>query len=233
MKHHEDDIPLSEEERELAAQGEALIAAAVRDSEAPQSLRESIERERERAQAGGRPSFWRRRALAVAGAALVVIAGAAVLVVGSGSGGSAAPTLAAVEAATRLEPAEPAPPPAGGDPPVLAKRVGAIEFPDWEEKFGWRAIGSRQEQISGRTVQTVYYRNRDGAELGYSIVAGEPLTDEPPGREVVRADKSYHVAWAGERTVVTWRQQGHTCTIVASAAVPAAKLVGLAASRNV
>ncbi len=48
---HEDDTPLSEEELALAKKGEALIAAAVADTEAPQSLRESIERDRERAQA--------------------------------------------------------------------------------------------------------------------------------------------------------------------------------------
>lgn len=237
MKHHEDDKPLSDEERKLAQKGEALVAAAVADTQAPQSLRESIERERERAQAAaGQPSFWRRhlRVLAGAGAGLVVLVGVvAVLLAGSGSDGAAAPTLAEVEAATRLAATDPAPAVAGGDPPVLAKRVGAIQFPDWEQKFSWRAVGSRDEEISGRTVRTVYYRNPDGAELGYSVVAGDPLDEEPPGREVTRAGKTYHVARAGQRTVVTWEQQGHTCTIVASAAVPEAKLVDLAASRNV
>ena len=81
-------------------------------------------------------------------------------------------------------------------------------------------------------MKTVYYRNPDGARLGYSIVAGEPLLERPPGHEVKREGNTYHVANAGEHTVVTWTQQGHTCTFVASSTVPEANLVELAASRN-
>ena len=132
----------------------------------------------------------------------------------------------------RLEPTGPAPAPNGGDPPVLAARVGPIPFPDWQQKFGWKAVGAREDEVSGRTVKTVYYRNPDGARLGYSIVAGEPLLERPPGHEVTREGNTYHVANAGEHTIVTWTQQGHTCTFVASSTVPEANLVELAASRN-
>ena len=107
------------------------------------------------------------------------------------------PSLAAVEAAARLEPTGPAPAPNGGDPPVLAARVGPIPFPDWQQKFGWKAVGAREDEVSGRTVKTVYYRNPDGARLGYSIVAGEPLLERPPGHEVTREGNTYHVANAG------------------------------------
>jgi hypothetical protein len=229
---HEDDTPLSDEELALAKKGEALIAAAVADTQAPQSLREAIERDRERARATPKVSFWRRHlraltATATAAAALVV-AGVAIQ---SGTD-SAAPTLAEVQAATRLEATRPAPAPRGGNPPVLAARVGAISFPDWQKSFGWRAVGAREDEISGRRVKTVFYRNPDGAQLGYSVVAGEPLREHPPGREVTRAGNAYRVARAGEHTLVTWTQQGHTCTIVASSAVPEARLVDLAASRN-
>ena len=48
---HEDDTPMSDDELALARKGEALISAAVAGTEAPHSLRESIERERERAAA--------------------------------------------------------------------------------------------------------------------------------------------------------------------------------------
>jgi hypothetical protein len=47
----ENDSPLTEEELALARKGEALIAAAMADVRAPQSLREAIERDRERAAA--------------------------------------------------------------------------------------------------------------------------------------------------------------------------------------
>ncbi len=230
--HHEDDTPLSDEDLALAKKGEALIAAAVADTQAPQSLRESIERDRERARAAPRASFWRRNwraltATATAAAALVVV-GVAI----QASTESAAPTLAEVQAAGRLDAAQPAPAPKGGNPPVLAARVGAISFPDWQKSFGWKAVGAREDEISGRTIKTVFYRNPDGARLGYSVVAGEPLREHPPGREVTRAGNAYHVARSGEHTLVTWTQQGHTCTIVASATVPDARLVDLAASRN-
>lgn len=229
---HEDDPPLSDEELALAKKGEALIAAAVADTQAPQSLRESIERDRERAQAPPKASFWRRNwraltATATAMAALVVVG----VAIQAGTE-SPAPTLAEVQAAARLEATQPAPAPGGGDPPVLAARVGPISFPDWQKSFGWRAVGARKDSIADRAVKTVFYRNLDGARLGYSVVAGEPLRERPPGREVTRAGSTYHVARAGEHTLVTWTQQGHTCTIVASVAVPEARLVELAASRN-
>ena len=81
-------------------------------------------------------------------------------------------------------------------------------------------------------MKTVYYRNPEGAHLGYSIVAGEPIAERPPGRAVTHYGNTYHVAHAGEHTLVTWTQQGHTCTFVASSSVPDSRLVEIAASRN-
>jgi hypothetical protein len=228
----EDDTPLSDEELALAKKGEALIAAAVADTQAPQSLRESIERDRERARAAPKASFWRRHLRALAATATATAALAGLVVALQAGTEETAPSLAAVEATARLEATGPAPAPKGGEPPVLAARVGAISFPDWQKSFGWKAIGSREDSIGDRTVKTVFYRNPDGARLGYAIVAGDPLREHPPGREVTHTGNVYHVARAGERTVITWTQQGHTCTIVASSTVPEAKLVDLAASRN-
>ena len=85
----------------------------------------------------------------------------------------------------------------------------------------------------GPSVTTVFYRDADGARLGYSVVGGVPLDETPAGREVVREGNTYHVADAGPNTVVTWTQQGHTCVIVAPHGVPAGQIVELAASRNV
>jgi hypothetical protein len=231
---HEDDTPLSNEEIALAKKGEALISAAVAETQAPQSLRESIEHERERAQtAPSRAPFWRRHLGALAATAAAAAAAAGIVVATNVGSESEAPSLAAVEAATRLEATGPAPAPSGGDPPVLAARVGPISFPDWQQKYSWRAVGSRQDAVAGRSVTTVFYRNPEGARLGYSIVAGEPILERPPGHQVTREGNTYHVANTGEHTIVTWTQQGHTCTFVASSTVPEAKLIELAASRNV
>jgi hypothetical protein len=230
--HREDDTPLSDEELALAEKGEALISAAVSETRAPQSLRESIERERQRAQAAPRPSLWRRHARALAGGAVAALALVAALVALQTGGNGTEPSLAAVADVARLESTAPAPSPSGGDPPVLDARVEPIAFPDWQKSFGWRAVGSRADELAGRTVRTVFYRNGEGARLGYSIVAGEPIAESPPGQPVKREGHTYHVARHGEDTQVTWTQEGHTCVFVASAAVPQAKLVELAASRN-
>jgi hypothetical protein len=230
---HEDDTPLTDEELALAKKGEALIAAAVADTEAPQSLRESIERDRERAQAAPPASSWRRRWRVLAATATAAAALAAVLVATQGgTTETGEPSLADVHQASALEATGPAPAPGGGDPPVLAARVGPISFPDWQKSFGWKAVGAREDEVSGRAVKTVYYRNPDGAHLGYSIVAGAPIAEPPPGRAVKHEGNTYHVAHAGEHTLVTWTQQGHTCTFVASSSVPDSHLVELAASRN-
>jgi hypothetical protein len=230
--HHEDDTPLSDEELALAKKGEALIAAAVADTQAPQSLREAVERDRERARAAPKASFWRRHRRALAAMATTTATLAVIGVALQPGSKNTAPSLAAVEAAARLDATQPAPAPNGGDPPILAARVGAISFPDWRKSFGWRAVGSREDSLSGRTVRTVFYRNPDRARLGYAVVAGAPLREHPPGREVTRAGNAYNVARAGGHTLVTWTQQGHTCAIVASSTVPEARLVDLAASRN-
>jgi hypothetical protein len=228
----EHDIPITDEERSRAREGEALIAAAVSETHAPQSLRESIERERERAAARARTPFWRRRRLGLALAGIAATLLVTVIALQAGET-STEPTLAKVTAAARLDAANPAPRSVGGTPPNLDARVEDLVFPDWEAKFGWRAVGRRDETLSGRSVTTVVYRNADGARLGYAVVSGDELDAEPPGRPVTRDGKTYHVARAGGRTVVTWTQQGQTCVIAAPATVPSTRLVDLAASRNV
>jgi hypothetical protein len=226
----ENDIPLTHEELARAREGEALIAAAVADVQAPQSLREAIERDRQRAAA--RVPFWRRHRwiLAASGAAAALAVVASVLSIG---GGPAEPSLTDVYAAAHLAPTEAAPGPAGGDPPVLAAKVDNIDFPDWQEKFGWKAVGQRDDTVADRPVTTVFYRNPDGAKLGYAIVSGDALEGDPSGQTVTRGDNTYHVAHEGERTTVTWTQDGQTCVITTASPVPPANLVDLADSRNV
>jgi hypothetical protein len=228
----ENDIPMTDEELARAREGQALIATAVSQVQAPQSLREAVERERERAAARARTPFWRRRrlSLVLAGAATALVVAVIALQAGDTS---TEPTLARVTAAAHLDATEPAPRSVGGTPPNLDARVENLVFPDWKAKFGWEAVGRRDDTLSGRTVTTVLYRNPDGARLGYAVVSGDELDAEPPGREVTRDGKSYHVASAGGRTIVTWTQQGHTCVIAAQSTVPSTRLVDLAASRNV
>jgi hypothetical protein len=229
----ENDIPLTDEELARAREGEALISAAVSEVRAPQSLRESIERERERASSRARAPFWRRYRLSLALASAAAAALVVVVIALQNGESPGQPPLAKVVAAARLEPASSAPRSIGGTPPELDARVGNLVFPDWKAKFGWEAVGRRDDALSGRNVTTVFYRNPDGARLGYAVVSGDELAARPPGREVTRNGKTYHVTSAGGRTIVTWNQQGHTCVIAAPATVPSSRLVDLAASRNV
>jgi hypothetical protein len=230
----ENDTPLTDEERALARRGEALIEAAVADVRAPQSVREAIEREREGAQAKAGAPFWRRHrwGLAAAGTAAAALVAVAVALQ-TGGDNNADPSLTKVYADARLNPTKAAPAPVGGDPPVLNAKVGALEFPDWQAKFGWKAVGRRDNNPSGRHVTTVFYRNPDGARLGYAVVAGTPLPDRPAGSRVTHKGKTYHVARGDRRTTVTWTQQGHTCVIAAPSVVPKSSLVDLASSRDV
>jgi hypothetical protein len=229
----ENDIPLTDEELERAREGQALIAAAVSDVRAPQSLREAIERERERAARRARAPFWRRHRLGLALASSAIVALAVVAIALQTGGSPTEPSLTKVVAAAHLEPTQSAPRPVGGTPPELDAKVGKLVFPDWKAKFGWKAVGRRDDELAGRQVTTVFYRNPDGARLGYAVVSGDVLDAEPPGRAVTRKGKTYHVASRGGRTIVTWNQQGHTCVIQAPSAVPRTRLVDLAASRNV
>ncbi len=229
----DNDTPLTEQELALAREGEKLIAAAVADVHAPHSLREAIERDRARALARSRAPFWRRHGRGLLAAAGAVAAFAVIAIALTTGSEEVAPSLESVEAVAQLDPTGAPPAPLGGSPPVLDAKVGALEFPDWEMKFGWRAVGRRADDLSGRAVTTVFYRNPDGARLGYAVVGGDALGGDPPGRQVTRNGKTYAVARGGEQTTVTWTQQGHTCVIVAPSAVPQARLVDLAASRNV
>jgi len=227
----ENDIPLTDEELARARAGQALIAAAVADVRAPQSLREAIERERGRAPTRARP-FWRRHRLGLAAASAAAAALAVVVIALQVGGNPTEPSLSRVYAAARLDATKSAPRPVGGTPPQLDAKVGSLVFPDWEASFGWKAVGRRDDTLAGRPVTTVFYRNPEGARLGYAVVSGDTLGTEPPGREVTRKGKTYHVANVGGRTIVTWNQQGHTCVIAASSEVPRTRVVDLAASRN-
>jgi hypothetical protein len=231
--HDEHDTPLTEEELALARRGEALVSAAVADVHAPQSLREAVERDRTRAAKTARAPFWRRhsRRLTAATGAIAALAAVAIAL-DSGTENATEPSQAKVQATARLDPTGPAPASIGGTPPVVDVKVGAHDFPDWTKKFGWKATGRRQDDLSGRTVTTVFYRNSKGARLGYAIVDGAPLGDPAPGRRLTRDGNAYNVVRTDRQTTITWTEKGHTCVIVAPSTVPERKLMDLAASRN-
>ena len=90
------------------------------------------------------------------------------------------PSLTEVYAAAELAQTAAAPAPLGGEPPVLDAKVDNLEFPDWRKGFGWEAVGRRDDTLSGRPVTTVFYRNPEGARLGYAVVSGDALGGNRP-----------------------------------------------------
>ena len=60
---------------------------------------------------------------------------------------------------------------------VLKERVADVRFPNYFGKFGWKAVGTRTDEIKGRATRTVFYE-KDGRRIAYTVVSGAAL-DEP------------------------------------------------------
>jgi hypothetical protein len=199
------DVPAPER---LHRRTEALIA------------RRAGERRRGRAHAL-RPRLGAAAALV---AAIVVVL---VVVAGSGGGGSSPFSLRTATALT-LEPATQAAPAENTSRRAqLMASVDGIPFPYWEEHFGWRSTGSREDRVAGRSVTTVFYGDSAGRRVGYAIVAGTPAPRALSGSVHWRQGNPYRFARIDGSGVVTWLRNGHLC-VVAGRGVGEATLLSLA-----
>jgi anti-sigma factor RsiW len=108
--------------------------------------------------------------------------------------------------------------------PLLEVQVEGTRFPDYEQKFGWRAVGQHEDEVDGRLVRTVDYR-KGGDQVSYSIVAGDAL-DEPDGSDLEA--EGTRIRRVGDSRAVTWRRGGHTCVMEGSPGVSVATLAELA-----
>ena len=127
-----------------------MVAAAVAQTWAPQSLRESLELQRER---GGRARRRRHGLQVLAGGLATALAVLAIALIAAPPGDEA-PTVGAV---VRLgdRPAAQPPPEPGSPPGTLRASVGGVTFPDWR-KLEWPATGARADDLSGRATRTVF-----------------------------------------------------------------------------
>src|SRR5918992_1481595 len=64
---------------------------------------------------------------------------------------------------------EPAPRPATAK--LLDRQAAGLSFPDWSQKFGWRATGARTDTLAGRRMTTVFYV-KGARRIAYTIVGG-------------------------------------------------------------
>ena len=192
---------LAEQERAVT-----VVRSAAADVEAPARLRARVEAE----QRGG-SSRLRSRPFALGGAIAAVAAVALLLVLTlpSGAGG---PGLAEAAALTTMPATGPAPPVSADRPKLLEAAVRDVPFPNWLEKFGWRATGVRTDTIDGREATTVFYE-KEGRRIGYTIVEGDAL-DVPEGASPARREGVDLAALTLDgRQVVTWERGGFTCIL--------------------
>jgi hypothetical protein len=196
----------------LVRAGRDRLRAAAPATEAPFELRRQVDA------LIARPPRARRRwrpigVLAGAGAALAV---ALVLILGGGG-----PSVGDVLDAAGRSPAATVTPTGR---PLLRVQVEGTHFPDYEQKFGWRAVGQHKDEVDGRLVRTVDYR-KGGDEVRYSIVAGAAL-DVPDGSDLEA--EGTRVRRVGDATALTWRRGGRTCVLVGSPGVNVDTLAELA-----
>ncbi len=215
-----------EQQRSVERQRQALASLRELDAvRAPASLHRSI------AQLTSAPGRRRRRTprrrslFAGAGALAAAAAAAAVLVLGTGAAHT--PTVLEVSRLA-FEPARLASP---AESPrrqrTLEAGVEGVSFPYWGGWRGWRTAGARVDRVDGRTITTVFYAHRSGGQrIGYAIVAGAALPDPARGATVDRAGVRFRILESGSATIVTWREDGHTC-VIAGRGVSAHALLGL------
>jgi hypothetical protein len=157
--------------------------------------------------------------------AAAAIAGA--LVAGLTGAGSPDLSVHQASALTFREPTGPAPKHSRSDRDALAVAVNGVAFPYWEDKFGWRAVGTRTDRVAGRQVTTVFYSDRSGARIGYAIASGAKPPRIHEGMVARRGGTHYWLLNVNGAPVVTWLRAGHLC-VVSGRGVDGATLLRLA-----
>jgi hypothetical protein len=152
-----------------------------------------------------------------AAAAAVVVALALLILPGSD-----APNVNQVVATAAQGPTTGAPASDPANPKKLNVSVGSVQFPSWKNWHGWDPTGARTDSVGGRRVETVFYKNANGATMKYSVVDGAPID------KLDSSSAAYELTGSGDTRRVVWRNGGHTCIIEAQG-VPADQLEHFAA----
>lgn len=203
----------------VARQGVAL--SALHEAErigAPARVHAAVERRRAPVRSRRRSTVMRALTPVTAAALALILAFSGVF--------SAGLSVADAAALAQKPPTQPAPPPVTGKPQLLRAQVDGVPFPDYSAKFGWKPVGARADDPSGRDTTTVYYA-RDGRRIAYSIVSGDALDHPDYARPQRRSGVDYWTFTSDGRTVVTWERGGRTC-VLSGRNVPAGELVDLA-----
>src|SRR5258707_5016781 len=165
---------------------------------------------------GGAPAPLAGLRLRLGAAATALAAAATALALALSGSGGAGLSLAQASAVTLRPATLPAPAESRSHRDQLNAAVDGIGFPYWADHFGWRSIGARLDNLRGRSVRTVFYSNRQGSKVGYTIVAGsDPPALSGGGTVRWRSGMPYRLGRVGGVEVVTWKRDGHLCVIAA------------------
>ena len=207
-------------------EGRDAIVTAAEATGAPLALRSRVEGLTAQGRRHGdrRPTMrerlggirWPGAGLAVGAVAAVL---AAVVLVGGGPGIDDV-AAAAVRPPTAAVGAVPA------QSKLLDERIGKVVFPNFAGKFGWKAVGTRTDEIGGRDTRTVFYE-KGGRQIAYTVVAGDALDQPGDAAKATREGTVIRALESDGREVVTWRRNGQTC-VLSSTDVPRAELLTLA-----
>ncbi len=218
----------------------ALVRNAADEVSAPDALRERLAdlapevasaprttRRPRRTSAPPRASRRPRLLAGFAGAAIVVV----LVLTLTLSGTSGSPTLAQAAALATRPAVLAAPRHVSSRSDLVSSSEAGVPFPYWEDHFGWRTVGARTDTLSGRTATTVFYVDRHGRRIAYSIVSGAPLKVPPGATTLTRNGVHLWVVTSGASTIVTWDRDQHSCVLVGTG-VPTRTLVRLASWRG-
>jgi anti-sigma factor RsiW len=198
-----------------ALRGTAEIGASAR-------LRAEVDRRR----GAGRAAAGGRRRVVIGGAIAAAAAVAVALVLALPGALSGGPSVAEAAALAEKPPTQAAPGGVPGTPQLLRAEVDDVPFPNYAAKFGWKPVGARQDDPSGRGATTVYY-GKGGGTIAYTIVSGDALEPPSDARSTTRGGVEYRRFRDDGRTAVTWERDGHTC-VLSGKGVRSAELLTLA-----
>jgi hypothetical protein len=222
----------------LAEQRRAVELTSAVDVRAPASLQRQVESMFVPARGGSRsPSVRGRRspgargrfspARVGLGAATAAVCAALAIVLIGGSAKPSPSLNVQRAAALTLGPATMAAPTEDGTHRTqLDASVDGVSFPYWEEHFGWRSSGARDDRVGGQVVRTVFYSSVDGRRIGYAIASG-PAPRTSGGTVVRRWGVSYRLLARDGATVIAWQRAGHLC-VMAGRGVSTETLLSLA-----
>jgi anti-sigma factor RsiW len=192
------------------------------DTGAPARLRAQVDRRR----GAGRAAGGGRRRVVMGGALAAAAAVALALVLVLPGALSAGPSVAEAAALGEKPPTQAAPGGMPGAPQLLNAEVDAVPFPNYAAKFGWKPVGARQDDPSGRGTTTVFYE-KGGRRIAYTIVSGDALDPPSDTRTTTRSGVEFRHFRNSGRTVVTWERDGQTC-VLSGKAVRSSELLTLA-----